>query len=58
MVLLGFIFTLPRIAQIFGFITMPAYAYFTIIGLVVIYLILVEIAKYFFYKHMYKKTDL
>jgi Mg2+-importing ATPase len=57
MVLLGFIFTLPFLAQIFWFITLPMYAYLTILGLVLIYLVLVEIAKYFFYKKMYKKSD-
>ncbi|MFA6256359.1 MAG: magnesium-translocating P-type ATPase [Candidatus Absconditabacterales bacterium] len=57
MVFLGFIFTLPFLAPIFGFAFMPTYAYLTIIGLVLIYLVLVEIVKYFFYKRMYKSSD-
>jgi len=57
MVLLGVIFTLPFLAPVFGFAFMPGYAYLTIIGLVIIYLILVEIVKYFFYKRMYKQSD-
>jgi hypothetical protein len=56
-VLLGFVFTLPFIAPIFGFTFLPGYAYLTIIGLVLVYLVLVEIAKYFFYKNLYKKSD-
>ena len=57
MVFLGFIFTLPFLAPIFWFAFMPTYAYLTIIGLVLIYLVLVEIVKYFFYKRMYKSSD-
>ncbi len=57
MVLLGFIFTLPLLGPIFGFTFMPAYAYLTILGLVLVYLVLVEIVKYFFYKRLYKSSD-
>ena len=57
MVILGFVFTLPFLASIFGFTFMPTYAYLTILWLVIIYLILVEIVKYFFYKRMYKESD-
>jgi hypothetical protein len=45
------------LAPIFWFAFMPTYAYLTIIGLVLIYLVLVEIVKYFFYKRMYKSSD-
>ncbi len=58
MIILGFIFTLPFIANIFWFITLPVFAYLTIILLVIIYLVLVEIVKYFFYKRVYKESDL
>ncbi len=57
MVLLWFVFTLPFLAPIFWFTFMPAYAYFTIIVLILVYLVLVEIAKYFFYKNLYKSSD-
>lgn len=57
MVFLWFLFTLPFLAPIFGFAFMPTYAYLTVLGFVIAYLVLVEIVKYFFYKRMHTTSD-
>lgn len=49
-VILGVILTLEKFGEIFGFEPLPLIAFFSIFGMVLIYLILVEIVKQQFYK--------
>lgn len=55
-VLLGFLLTQKGIGEFFGFSPLPWYALLTIVGLVTVYLILVEIVKRIFYKRMEVKN--
>ncbi|KKR33863.1 MAG: Magnesium-translocating P-type ATPase [Candidatus Falkowbacteria bacterium GW2011_GWF2_39_8] len=55
---LGLILIQTFLGNVFGFTPLPWKIIFVIFGLVAIYLVLVEIVKQFFYKHLYKKTSL
>lgn len=49
--LIGFIITLRGIGGFFGFSPLPLNAYLIIVALVIIYLVIVEVAKQLFYKN-------
>ncbi len=55
-VLLGFLLTQKGIGELFGFSPLPWYALLTIAGLVIVYLMIVEIVKQIFYKRMAVKN--
>ena len=45
---------LTPLGEYFGFITPPAYFYLVLLGMVIAYLVIVQSAKKFFYKKLYK----
>lgn len=55
---IGLLITQPFIGSFFGFTTLPWKIVLVIFGLVAVYLVLVEIVKQLFYKHLYKKSSL
>lgn len=57
-VTLGTILAVTPLGRIFGFGSLPPFALLTIFGLVVVYLLLVELVKQFFYRKIYKKGRL
>ena len=57
-ILIGYLCTLPLIGHFFGFSSLSWKVLLMIAGLVVLYLGLVEAAKYFFYKYMYTSSNM
>jgi Mg2+-importing ATPase len=51
----GVLLTMPFIGKVFGFALLPLRVFATIAGLVVVYLVLVEIAKHFFYQRFARR---